>query len=166
MAGMIGLIHVAAARLGMDDETRRDYMQKITGKRSCKGMSKRELWNVLEAMKKDGFNKTASHKGRELAADPQAKKIRALWLMMARAGVVRNRAEEALEAYVVRICGRGLADTGVKQCQAVIETLKKWAERAEDKRVAEAFAAILAGDADCAVVLEGRVIGGVQGGLQ
>lgn len=143
---LVSIIHIAKAQLGMDDETYRAFLQNETGKTSCAKMTKKELWQVAEALKALGFVKVASCKKQTLPADPQHSKIRALWLAMADAGIVRNRVEEALEQYVKRITGQNLAGCTVKQCQAVIETLKKWIERVEDDQLRAQLLAILAGD--------------------
>lgn len=168
---LIRAIHVAKAQLGMDDETYRAFLMNVVGKTSCKGMSEKELGRVLQALEASGFKRQESSMAKksarkELVRVPQAKKIRALWLMLASIGVVNNPSEEALDAFMRRICGQGLKTATVKQCQAVIECLKKWADRAADMRVGEAFTAILVGDMERAVVLEGMIIAEVQGGIQ
>lgn len=129
MAGYISAIHVAKAKLGMDDETYRAFLINIVGKNSCAKMTEKELQRVLTAMRNVGFQP----KDDARSADPQVRKIRALWISMGKAGIVRNSAEAALEAYVQRITGCSLADATVKQCQAVIETLKRWIDRVEDQ---------------------------------
>lgn len=118
-------IHVAKNQLGMDEETYRAFLAAIVGKDSCAKMTARELRRVLLALKECGFEV----RGKERASDPQARKIRALWLAMADAGIVRDRTEHALDAYCRRICGQPLRFASVKQCQAIIETLKAWADR-------------------------------------
>lgn len=163
---LISAIHVAKSRLGMDDDTYRAFLRGVVGKTSCKDMTKRELWRVMEALQKSGFNKTASHKGQEIPRDPQARKIRALWLSMADAGVVRNRSEQALNQYVRRITGQSLETATIKQCQAVIETLKAWVERADNEHLRAALAQILASDCQDTAVVQGKVVAGVSYELQ
>lgn len=163
---LISVIHVAKGQLGMDDDTYRAFLHKTVGKKSCKGLNNKELMRVLDAMKAAGFKKQHTHKRKALVSDPQAKKIRAVWLMMANAGEIHNRSEAAIDAFVRRICGRGLESATVKQCQAVIECLKNWADRTEDKRIAEAFAAILAGNLEYAMTVDGKIVAEVQGGIQ
>lgn len=147
MSRLMSIIHIAKSQLGMDDETYRTFLQNVTGKSSCAKMTTMELWEVAEALKAAGFVKVASRKKQAGPADPQHSKIRALWLSMADAGIVRNRSEKALNQYVKRITGYELPQCTVKQCQAVIETLKKWIERVEDDQVREQLLAILAGSA-------------------
>ena len=115
MSKLIGMIHMAKARLGMDDETYRMFLVDTIGKNSLRGTNSREQWRVMEELKRRGFAPQAIHKGARLVDDPQAKKVRALWLTMADCGIVRDRSEKALGTYVRRITGRGLADASTKR---------------------------------------------------
>lgn len=158
MSKLTSAIHVAKAHLGMDDDTYRAFLQSVTGKQSCAKMDNQELWRVMEALKKLGFTKTNANKGSPLPADPQSKKIRALWIAMADAGIVRNRSEAALEQYVKRITGQNLKGCTVKQCQTVIETLKKWIDRIDNALLQEQLLSILAGDLSSPSVMGGLVV--------
>ena len=126
---LMGMIRVARARLGMDEETYRALLFDTLGKRSLKGSTAKEQWRVVEELKARGFQPRPFHKGKELVADPQAKKIRALWLTMADCGIVRDRSEKALASCMRRFTGRTLEDASIKQCQAMIEILKSWISR-------------------------------------
>lgn len=93
MSKLIGMIHMAKARLGMDDETYRMLLVDTIGKNSLRDTNAREQWRVMEELKRRGFAPQAIHKGARLVDDPQAKKIRALWLTMAiahRPGQIRE----------------------------------------------------------------------------
>jgi len=158
MSGLIGVIHVAKNQLGMDDDTYRSFLTNVVGKDSCAKMSRKEQWQVLEELKRRGFQKQSTHKGRELPNDGQARKIRSLWLTMADHGIIRNRSEQALERYVTRITGRTLKTASVKQCQAVIETLKKWLDRCDDPDIRKRCLAVLRGDDDAPPVLDGKAV--------
>lgn len=80
MAGLIGIIHVAKSQLGMDDDTYRALLLDLTGKDSCSKLTRGEQWQVIEELKRKGFQKKQTHKGKHLINGPQAKKIRALSL--------------------------------------------------------------------------------------
>lgn len=162
---LMGMIRVARARLGMDEETYRALLFDTLGKRSLKGSTAKEQWRVVEELKARGFQPSPFHKGKELVADPQARKIRALWLTMADCGIVRDRSEKALASCMRRFTGRTLEDASIKQCQAMIEILKKWFERCEDPRKRAICLAILK-DEDAPPVLDGRaVVGGTYDGV-
>lgn len=69
--------------------------------------------------------------GLPLDSHPQSKKIRALWLEMAAAGVVRDSSEQALALWVKRETGiSALRWLSNEQASSVIEKLKKWQRRA------------------------------------
>lgn len=138
MGKLIGMIHLAKKQLGMDDVTYREFLGCIIGKTSLKGTSERQQWSVMEELKKRGFIPLKVHKGEALVDDPQASKIRWLWLTMADYGIVRDRSEKALDNYVRRITGDSLKFATVKQLQLVIESLKRWLDRCEYPEVKEA----------------------------
>ncbi|MCV4639548.1 regulatory protein GemA, partial [Escherichia coli] len=80
----------------------------LTGKASTKGMDTTQLNCVLESMKKKGFRVKPARKassGLPLDNHPQSRKIRALWLEMAAAGIVRDRSENALARWIKRETG-------------------------------------------------------------
>ena len=158
MSKLIGMIHMAKARLGMDDETYRMFLVDTIGKNSLRDTNAREQWRVMEELKRRGFAPQAIHKGARLVDDPQAKKIRALWLTMADCGIVRDRSEKALENYVRRITGVRLGQATVKQCQTVIETLKAWLDRCNDPRIRAICRAILEQAEDAPAVLHGKTV--------
>lgn len=135
---LMGMIRVARTQLGMDEEAYRALLLDTLGKRSLEGSTAKEQWCVVEELKARGFRPRPFHKGKELVADPQAKKIRALWLTMADCGIVRDRSEKALASCMRRFTGRTLEDASIKQCQAMIEILKKWAGRVHYEKTGHA----------------------------
>ena len=117
---LIQLIHIARNELGMDEDTYRQMLQGLTGKASTKGMDTTQLNCVLESMKKKGFRVKPARKassGLPLDNHPQSRKIRALWLEIAR-WIKRETGISAL---------RWLS---TEQASSVIEKLKKWQRRA------------------------------------
>ena len=157
MAGLIGIIHVAKSQLGMDDDTYRALLLDLTGKDSCSKLTRGEQWQVIEELKRKGFQKKPTHKGKHLISDPQAKKIRALWLTMADCGIVRDRSEKALATCMRRFTGRTLEDASVKQCQAMIEILKQWFDRCDDPKKRAVCLAVLEGDTP-PPILDGKLV--------
>ncbi|UMS06100.1 regulatory protein GemA [Escherichia coli] len=131
---LIQLIHIARNELGMDEDTYRQMLQGLTGKASTKGMDTTQLNCVLESMKRKGFRvKPAGKASSCLPLDnhPQSRKIRALWLEMAAAGIVRDRSENALARWIKRETGiSALRWLSTEQASSVIEKLKKWQRRA------------------------------------
>ncbi|EOE1791875.1 TPA: regulatory protein GemA [Citrobacter freundii] len=131
---LIQLIHIARNDLQMDEDTYRQMLQGLTGKASTKGMDVTQLNRVMESMKKKGFRVKPSGKARSglpLDNHPQSKKLRALWLEMASAGIVRDCSEQALVLWVQRETGiSALRWLSSEQASNVIEKLKKWQRRA------------------------------------
>lgn len=135
---LIQLIHIARGDLQMDEDTYRQMLQGLTGTASTKGMDLPQLTKVLDSMKKKGFRvKPAGNAKTGIALDdhPQSRKIRALWLDMAAAGVIRDSSELSLARWVKRETGvDGLRWLNSEQASSVIEKLKKWHYRTTGKR--------------------------------
>ncbi|WP_097424989.1 regulatory protein GemA, partial [Escherichia coli] len=97
-------------------------------------MDTTQLNCVLESMKRKGFRVKPAGKassGLPLDNHPQSRKIRALWLEMAAAGIVRDRSENALARWIKRETGiSALRWLNTEQASSVIEKLKKWQRRA------------------------------------
>ncbi|WP_038907920.1 gp16 family protein [Dickeya oryzae] len=130
---LIKLIHIAKRDLHLDDDTYRQLLANTTGKNSTRDMAVPQLVVVLEAMKRRGFKVKPTKKtvtGRKLDDAPQSRKIRSLWLEMADKGIVRDRSEAAMAAFVRRETGiDGLQWLNSEQASHVIEKLKKWQHR-------------------------------------
>lgn len=60
---IVAKVHIAKVQLGLDEETYRDVLWRVTGKRSCKDLGVVELMRVLDEMGRLGFRPTGS-KGR------------------------------------------------------------------------------------------------------
>lgn len=130
----IKLIHIAKKQLGLDDETYRHLLLKVTKKTSTKDMTVLELEKVLNNLKLKGFKVKSSKKtGKITATEPVHKKIRSLWLELADAGEVKNRSEKAINSYVKRIVGVEVMDwLNTAQAMKVIESLKCWKTRIKE----------------------------------
>ena len=151
---LIKLVHVAKRELCMDDATYRTVLRSAGGADSTASMGAAALERVLAQLKRAGFrvrHKAASSAGsRQLDTRHQARKVRALWLLLHALGVLRNPSEASLAAYVKRIVGvDDLHWAGGEQLDQLIETLKKWAMRylpgTNDKLRAEVLACASAG---------------------
>ncbi len=135
LKAMLARVHIAKKELGLDDDTYRALIHRVTGKDSAGLCDQRELGRVLDEFKVKGWAPASPQGARRvhaLPADhPAARKARALWISLHQLGVVRNGAEEALEAFAARQLGverLQWADQG--QCFRLIEALKAMAERA------------------------------------
>ena len=139
----LAAIHMVQKALGMTKEDAQALKLGITGKASAADMSVAQRRMVLAHLstlqaiangKPNQSNQSSRPSSRPLADDAQSQKIRALWLTLADAGMVRNRSEAALAAYVKRQTGvEALQWLQPAQASAVIESLKKWLSRQPPK---------------------------------
>ena len=130
MTSTIALIHIAKTDLGLDDETYRDFLERETGKRSTKAMSEAERRKVLAAFRRDGWTPRSKGAGKRLDG-PYAAKLQALWIAGWNLGIVRNRRDQAMLAFIKRQTGidhtRFLRDQA--DAKKAIEALKDWLHR-------------------------------------
>lgn len=124
-------IHMAKKALGMTDDDYRALLARVGKVGSAADLDIAGRARVLREFERLGWRAQPTGKPKpKLCGEPQAKKIRALWLALYGAGVVRNPDESALLAYVRR---QGQVDRlewlSVRAASAVIEALKKWCRR-------------------------------------
>lgn len=127
----IAAIHVARKQLGLDEDTYRAVLVRVTGKASTRDMSEPERNRVVEELRRQGFRPAPSKGVRKGLQGPFAGKLQALWIAAWNLGLVENRADAALVAFVRRQTGiehmnwlRDPADAA-----KVIEALKGWMAR-------------------------------------
>jgi phage gp16-like protein len=120
---------------GWDDQMHRDLLQRhggseIDGRISAKSMSQRQLTQALKDYETRGFPRTQKVKqgGRSMASYPEARKVRAIWLMLHALGQVRDPSEAALSNYVKRI-SKVDALQWSQRPDILIESLKSWSMR-------------------------------------
>lgn len=123
-------IHTGCRQLGFDEDMRRGLYVRVTGKHSAGEMSEAERRRVVEELRRQGF-KQVSKGSRKALEGRFAKKLQALWIGAWNLGLVRNRDDAALLAFVKRQTGidhtRFLRD-GDDAAKA-IEALKGWMAR-------------------------------------
>lgn len=138
--GLIGKIHVAKSQLGLDDDTYRDVLRRVTGKESSGDCSITELEAVKAEMVNLGWQpakKAPPRAGKRPLADGEiAAKLRALWISGYHLGVVNDPSEAALAAFVKRSTGGRKSGVDALQwmtagdARKAIEALKAWLTRA------------------------------------
>lgn len=126
----LAAIHVAKKQLGLDEDTYRAVLVRVTGKDSTRAMSEAERQRVVEEMRARGFTK-ASNGARKRLTGRFAGKLQALWIAAWNLGIVSNREDAALIAFVKRQTGidhvRFVRDAG--DADKAIEALKAWLAR-------------------------------------
>jgi len=133
-AALIKLIQVARRDLGrqsgLDDLAYRDILRTIGRSESLAAMDIPGMERVLAHMKSKGFVVRPKAGDRPQTINPDASKVRALWLFLHVLGEVRDPSEKALAAYVKRIAKvDDLRWARGRVVETLIETLKKWAMR-------------------------------------
>lgn len=146
---LIRLVQVGRRSLELDDETYRELLAQQSGKLSAADLTLQELDKVLLAMKGAGFKPTVKRgvngvKQKRLspASGTQVRTaeigvIRAIWITMAKHGLLRNGSETALNHYVERQTVRINNGVGVAEvawlsealAYPVLESLKHWHKR-------------------------------------
>lgn len=128
---MLAAIHVAKKQLGLDDDTYRAVLVRVTGKDSTRAMSEAERQRVVEEFRKAGFKK-ASKPSKTRAAGSYRAKLQALWIALWNLGLINDPSDDAMTAFVRRQAK--LDHTRFlfhhEDASAVIEALKDWMTRA------------------------------------
>lgn len=130
---MIAKLHLAKRDLALEEESYRGVLERVTGKRSAREMSERQLDAALKEFQRLGWKPKrrdgTAPAGRTVGDKPIAYKIAALWRSLWLLGEVEDLA--GLDAFVERQTGvaavRWLAP---EEASAVIEALRAWSARA------------------------------------
>ena len=126
----IRAIHAGRRQLGIEEEDARDIYERMTGKRSLRAMSENERQAVVGELRRMGFSRPSNPTRKKLEGK-YAPKLQALWIALWNFGVVNNRDDAALLAFVKRQTdldhARFLHHSG--DARKVIEALKGWLKR-------------------------------------
>ena len=133
MTSTIGAIHVGFKQLGIvEEDDKRGIYRRVTGKDRLTLMKPAEQDAVLTELRRLGFTAIPRRAdGRHQLTGKFAKKLQALWIGAWNLGLVENRDDAALIAFVKR-------QTGLDQvrflhhaddARAVVEALKSWMQR-------------------------------------
>ncbi|MHA7882775.1 gp16 family protein [Nitratireductor rhodophyticola] len=128
----LAAIHVAKKQLGLDDDTYRAVLVRITGKNSAGTMNELEREKVLAELRRQGFrNVSRMSSASKPLEGPYSRKLQALWIAAWNLGLVRDRRDSAMLVFVRRQTGidhtRFLRNPS--DARAVIEALKAWLAR-------------------------------------
>ena len=137
--GMLAKVHLARKELGLDEDTYRAILRRLTGHESAGSCNEAQLGAVLDEFKVKGWKPTVAGKtpaGTGMApilraADhAAARKARAMWISLHQLAVVRDASEAALEAFGRRQLGvEKIQWTDQARMYRLIEALKAMAER-------------------------------------
>ncbi len=130
-------LHIAKAQLGLDDDTYRAVLVRVTGKASSKDMHAAEHSRVIAEFERLGFKpalkaprKSGNASARKLSG-PYAKKLQALWIAGWNLGLIIDRTDTGLLAFVANMTGIERTEWLLDAAQArkVVEGLKGWLAR-------------------------------------
>lgn len=134
MTSSTAIINIARTTLGLDEETYRAKLVNITGEKSLRKMTEAQLRLVIDVFEKEGFRrgpKKSRDDGRRELTGPYLSKLRALWIAGYNLGIIRNRDDRAMLAFIRE--QSGIEDTRFlrahKDARAAIEGLKAWISR-------------------------------------
>ncbi|MCC5965517.1 MAG: regulatory protein GemA [Natronohydrobacter sp.] len=128
----VKMIYAGIRALGIaEEDDRRALYERVTGKRRLRDMSPREKDAIATELRRLGFR----HQPRQrLLSGPYAKKLQALWISGWNLGLILNRQDAALVAFVRRQTGidhpRFLVDPA--SADKAVEALKSWLTREGD----------------------------------
>lgn len=119
-----GAIHAARRDHGLDEDTYRALLKRVTNKTSLREMTGPELARVNNAIRGKSATKTG-------LSGPYAAKLQALWISAWNLGAVRDPSDEAMLKFIER-------QTGIQRTEflrdamdavSVVEALKSWITR-------------------------------------
>lgn len=137
------VINIAKKDLGLDEETYRDALQRVTGKQSLRDMTEAQRLAVVDDFKTKGFVIKRGGKPIGNRAGFSKKKyvrlIHALWASCAKLDVIDDGSKKALRSFVAAQTekrGARIDDPDFltyEQASPIIETLKSMEKRGKQK---------------------------------
>jgi phage gp16-like protein len=91
-------LFVACSEMGIEEAERRLLVRRITGKASTKECSAEELVAVVAELRRQGWQGTPKSYRRA-----EARKVAAMWVEAHGLGAVKDRSDQALNAWVKRM---------------------------------------------------------------
>lgn len=149
---LIQLVKIGQNQLNMDDETYRAMLKQLTNKTSATKLTITELHKVINWLKQKGAKITLFSRKRVKPSDYSPStgerpvkseithKIRAVWIAMGRAGMLRDSSEKALNIYARKVFKHRspmLLNVGAlndREATRLLEMLKQWQKRVEKER--------------------------------
>jgi phage gp16-like protein len=134
----IAALHAMAKELALTEDSRRDIMERVTGKRSAGDLTPRERQAVLDEFRRLGAGKAKARRRLRVQPAPEmagmVAKARAMWISLHQLGAIADPTDASLEAWAKRQTkahtadGAGLAAlawAGPAEMRSIIEGL--WA---------------------------------------
>lgn len=123
--GKIALIHVAKAKLNMDDDTYRDLLENVCGTRSAKDVETKDFENLMAVFRQIGFQKEVR------MTQKQYLKIKALEFKL---GWRDNPAR--LSGFAKRVCAdNNWKRFGIKRASKLIQGLQRMLDYGKEEKI-------------------------------
>lgn len=132
MSSTIAAIHTGFKQLGITDDDKRAVYARVTGKERLTLMKPAEQEAVLGELRRLGFTPTQRRPNGKLQLTGKfAKKLQALWIAAWNLGLVDDRDDAALVAFVKRQTGLDQVRFmhHAEDARSAIEGLKSWLAR-------------------------------------
>lgn len=153
---MLAKVHIARKALGMLEDDYRALLERLTGNRSAKDCTDRQLATLLAEFERMGWRTSGGKARRAVGGSQIARKALAMWISLYQLGAVDDGSDMALEAFgrrQLRVDRLAWADE--RQGYKLIEALKAMADRhGWDQRVPARMAT-----ADRVRLLKDRLVG-------
>ena len=123
----IAKIKIAQKQLGMDDDSYRALLKRITGKDSATALTVMQQNQVLTEMERLGWKPKRSS---DQYKKPTSRKLAMMWRDLHQAGHVSNKSKVALCSWVKNQTGKPNPDwLTADEANTCIEKLKSWLKR-------------------------------------
>lgn len=150
---LIQLIKIGQKQIGMDDDSYRIMLKRLTNKTSSTKCSVVELYRIVHELKQKGAkityfprkplkpNEYSATTGSQTVKSEIAHKIRAVWINMGKDGFLADRSERGLNKFIQSMLNRGRKKKGEtlllvyvhtlnqQHATQVLEALKSWHKR-------------------------------------
>jgi phage gp16-like protein len=126
----LAAIHVGKKNLRLDDETYRALLWTLTGRESSAELNAPQRKAVIERMRALGLQRKPLAHTVTRMNQAQAKKIVAMWIELAKKGIVRDPSDRALNHFIARVTKVSHINwLRPAEANKVIEALKAMAAR-------------------------------------
>ena len=134
----LAAIHVRTKELGIEGAGYREFLRGITGLESAAGMDARQRGAVLDRLRALGArsHRTIGNEGRP--GEPQERLAIALWRNLGEmVGVLDDPSDNGLRKFTAKLTGVDRLEwSDARQMNRVIEVLKQWTRRQQQKKAA------------------------------
>lgn len=101
---LLAQVHIGRKELCLDEDVYRALLERLTGQRSAKDLNERALGSVVTELKRLGWKPKSGSRPKR-SANPQARKIWAMWSDLCKRKAVKVPTRAALRSLCKRLTG-------------------------------------------------------------